>query len=145
MYDYIFSPILPKKMPSISSTDVKFTELKEECIKIEEIKSETIFDIIFSSENKNKKLMLYEKNLPNNTWMIEGGLLKLFYDNLKKEMCTIYLEKTSNGDCLTYLLENRIIVSLKYQNEQFILSYVEPTKKMISLRGWEWVPIEIIK
>lgn len=85
--------------------------------------------------------MLYEKYLPYNTWTIEGGVLKLHYDNLKKEICTIYLIKNANNDCMTYLLENRIEVKLQYKDNQFLLSYVKPNRR-INLERWEWIDIE---
>jgi hypothetical protein len=136
----MFASLFPceetKKMPSLSSTDIKYKNIPLTT-------NDNILNILCLPENKDKRLILKEKNIPHNIWVYEKGTLKLQYDNLKKEIYSISVRKIEDNTEIYFLLENTFRIKMCYKTNNFYLSYIDiPNFIDIAISHWEWVDRE---
>lgn len=93
-------------MPFLSSNTVKY---------------DGFISIVDAPEHAGKSLCMTEKFAPCNTWVYKDRALKLFYDEGKKELCSIV--RVRDGNQAIFIMDNGIKLRLIYENNQFVIRY----------------------
>lgn len=133
--DFLF-PTETKKMPSISSSDIK-TPILTPTVPESKIKYENIVNILTKEENKGKNLILQEKHSPYNKWIINYDGIKLCYGNPEKQMYNIIMAVWKDDTKISYIMENRMKILLSFANNKFIIEYAYEGW-VPELKRWKW-------
>lgn len=108
-------------MPFLSSSTVKY---------------DGFISIVDAPEHAGKSLCMTEKFDPHNKWVYKDRVLKLFYDEGKKELCSIV--RVRDGSQAIFIMDNGIKLSLRYENNQFVTRY-DGLEADVPIGKWEFV------